>query len=59
MFQLVTSIRVEEIGKDVIVPDESLSNTLAINYLVTVQVQLFDGAITIMFCKEAAVKGNI
>jgi hypothetical protein len=59
MFQLVTSIRVEEMDKDVIVLQHYFCNTLAINYLVTVQVQLFDGAITIMFCKEAAVKGNI
>jgi hypothetical protein len=59
MFQFVLSIRVEEFGKDVIVPDESLSNTLAINYLVTVQVQLSDGGIYATFCKEAVVKGNI
>jgi hypothetical protein len=45
--------------KDVIVRDESLSNTLALNYLVTLQVQLFGGAITIMLCKVAVVKGNI
>jgi hypothetical protein len=45
--------------KDVIVPDESLSNTLAINYLVTLQVQLFGGAIYTTFCKEAVLKGNI
>jgi hypothetical protein len=59
LFQLVLSIRVEEFGKDVIVPDELFCNTLAINYLVTEQVQLSDGGIYATFCKEAVVKGNI